>query len=210
MTALSPTPPVIDGLATPQEWAGAVRIDGFGWQGTLERRTCTAYVGATADALYCAILSQLPAEGQILADVDRDSENLVFDDAVEIWVEPTLGQESGRRFQLLANSRDHAWYKLHPYGNAPEDPSWRGDWQIKSGFHDGLWHFEAAIPLATVAPGRKATDGSWGLNLCRDWKQEWGWASLGMADYKPADTFTFVTDAAPLVRCEQRGDPFAG
>jgi hypothetical protein len=202
--------PAIDGQVGAQEWSGAVRVDGFGWQGALERRRCTGYVGATDAHLYCAVVSQLPVEGEILADVDRDSENLVFDDAVEVWIEPTFGQESGMRFQMLANSRDHAWYKMHRYGNVPENPGWRGDWALKSGMHDGYWHLEVAVPLDSVAPGRKATDGAWGVNLCRDWKQEWAWASLGMADYKPADRFRFVTQGAPAVRSEERGDPFVG
>ena len=37
-----------------------------------------------------------------------------------------------------------------------------------------------------------------------------GWASLGMGDYKPADTFRFVDSGAPVVWCEQRGDQFIG
>src|SRR5438067_74851 len=39
--------PNVDGKIDPAEWAGAVRVDGFGWEGVLERRRVTGYVGAT-------------------------------------------------------------------------------------------------------------------------------------------------------------------
>jgi hypothetical protein len=203
-------PPTLDGRIEPQEWAGAVRVDGFAGNGVLERRMARAWAGATETRLYFAIRSQLPAEGQILADVRRDTENLVFDDSVEVWIDPAPGGESGRRFQMLANSLGHRWYKLHAYGGAPDDPAWRGDWQVANGFHDGVWDCEIAIPIAQIAPGRKADEGAWGVNLCRNWKQEWAWSSLGGGEYRPTERFVFTKDPAPVVRCEQRGDLFTG
>ncbi len=202
--------PALDGKVEPGEWAGAVRIDGFTWGEALERRTATAYIGATADHLYFALVTQLPREGGLLADVQRDTEKLVFDDAVEVWLDPTPGQENGRRFQMLANSLGFRWFKMHPYGGVPDDPAWRGDWTVANGLHDGAWQCEIAVPVAQIAPGRKVTDGSWGVNLCRDWKQDWAWSCLGGSEYKPTERVTFVAGGVPVVGCQQRGDPFTG
>lgn len=203
-------PPTLDGKIETAEWADAVRIDGFVWQGNLERRQARCYVGATTTHLFFAIWSQTPAEGTILADVKRDSENLVFDDSVEVWIDPTLGQESGRRFQMLANSLGNRWSKMHVYGNVKEDPAWRAEWPMANGLHDGAWHCEVAVPVEAVAPGRKVTDGVWGFNLCRNWKQEWAFSSIGGGGYAPSDSFVFTTEPTPAVSLEQRGDPFTG
>ena len=202
--------PRVDGRIEAAEWAGAVRVDGFAWQGKLERRRATAFVGATATHLCLAIRSQLPEEGALLADVKRDSENLVFDDSVEVWVDPTPGKESGRRFQMLANSAGHRWYKMHAYGETPADASWRGTWQVEQSQHDGVWECEVALPIAEIAAGRRADEGAWGINLCRNWKQEWAWSCLGTAGYGPTEQFTFTRAPAPVVACEQRADAFAG
>lgn len=202
--------PTLDGRIEPGEWAGALRIDGFGWQGHLERRLASGYVGADSMHLYFAVRSQLPAEGTLLADVQRDSENLVFDDSLEVWIDPDVGKDKGRRFQMLANSAGHRWYKLHPFGGTPDDPAWHGDWTVQSSLHDGVWDYEVSVPLASIAPERRAEDGVWGLNLTRNWKQEWAWSSLGGDQYAPTDKFIFTQAASPVVQQEQRTDPLSG
>lgn len=206
---LMPTAPTLDAIVEASEWAIAARIDGFGWNGDIEPRRATAYIGATESHLYIAIRSQLPDEGELLAEVDRDSENLVFDDSVEVWVDPNFGTERGYRYQMLANSRGHRWYKAHAYGGLPDDPIWRGDWPLASGFVEGEWHCEVAVPLDQIAPGRDVTEGSFGINVCRNWKQEWAFSSLGTRQYAPTDGFTF-TRGGPVVSCALGGDPFDG
>lgn len=220
--------PAIDGRIDPEEWAAACRLDGFLSAGGLERRRARAWIAATEDRLLFAISSELPAEGEILAECRRDVESLVFDDSVEVWIDPDPGAERGRTFQMLANSLGHRWYRLHPRGGTPEDPSWRGDWRVENGFHDGAWHCEVSVPVACIAgvtPGssslpdapvasdaraRRADEGVWAVNLCRNWKQEWSWSSLSGESYRPTERFVFVRSAAPAVRMEDRGDGFAG
>ncbi|HET6386837.1 MAG TPA: glycoside hydrolase domain-containing protein [Armatimonadota bacterium] len=202
--------PVIDGRIEPGEWSGAIRIDGFAWQGVLERRRATGYVGADAAHLYLAIRSQLPAHGNLLTSVKRDGANVVYDDAVEFWVDPDLGHPRGHQYQLLLNSTGARFYQAHPFGGLPEDPSWQGNWKVASQLHDGWWDCEVSIPVATVASGRAITDGAWGINLCRDWKQDWAWSSTGGKDYAPSDRFSFTTTPAPVPGVELRGDPFTG
>ncbi|HUU11940.1 MAG TPA: hypothetical protein VM431_15555 [Phycisphaerae bacterium] len=73
--------PTIDGHIELAEWSAAAAFDGFGRDGQLLRRRAQGWVAATADTLYVAIRSQLPAEGALAAAVDRDSPKVVFDDA---------------------------------------------------------------------------------------------------------------------------------
>ncbi len=207
---LMPAAPTLDGRIDPAEWAGAIRLDGLMGEQTLERRAARVWVGATKTHLYVAIWSQLPAEGSILADVKRDSENLVFDDAVEVWIDPTPGAERGKRYQMLANSIGNRWFKAHSYGGVPDDPAWRCDWQVANGLHDGAWHCEVAIPIASVSPDRADSTGAWAINVCRDWKQEWAWASFSGNAYKPVDRFTFTAAPGLAASSELRGDVFAG
>ncbi len=210
-TPLLRTPPTLDGRIDPKEWSGCAGFDGFLWEGQLERRRIHAYVGATATYLYIALRSQLPTQGSLLTQVTTDNLKLVYDDSVEVWVDPTPNAERGHAYQLFANASGHTGYALHPRGGEPEQPDWRGDWKVVNGLHDGWWDCEISIPLAALAPGRRADQGVWGINLCRNWKQPWAFSSLGGAAYAPQDLrFTFVRDGAPVVDQRQQTDPISG
>jgi len=203
-------PPTLDGNVAPGEWTRAVGFDGFAMNGKLDRRRARAFVGATNDRLFVAILSQLPDEGKLLAEVDRDTLKLVYDDSVEVWIDPTPGTEHGQTFQMLANSLGHKAYDHHARGNVAQDASWRGNWELANGFPDGYWHCEVAVPIAEIAPGRQPTDGAWEINVCRNWKQPWGFSSISGGAYAPSDRFTF-SEAAPLaIAYENRGEPGTG
>jgi len=202
--------PAIDGRIDAAEWSRAVRIDGFGMDGRLEQRRATAYIGATRTHLYCAVSSQLPDEGELVTECARDSENLVFDDSVEVWVDPWIGEERGARFQMLANSAGHAWYKMHAYGGMKEDPAWRGEWQVAGTTDGDAWQFEASVPLESIRAGLSATDHAIGVNLCRNWKQEWAFSSVSMGAYAPQDVFRFAEGAPIVPGFELRQDPFGG
>lgn len=202
-------PPTLDGQIEPGEWDAAARVDGFGWQGQLEQRRAGCLIAATEARLYLAIRSQLPDKGELLAACERDSENLVFDDSLEVWLDPAPGAPAGARYQMLANPLGHKWFRKHAYGGAAEDAAWRGDWQVANGLHDGEWQCEVSVPLAQLAPDA-ATDGlTLGLNVCRNWKQEWAFSSLGGGEYKPTEMVT-LRRGAPVASLEQRDDPFDG
>ena len=109
-TPLLRTPPTLDGRIDPKEWAGCAGFDGFLWEGQLERRRIHAYVGATATHLYIALLSQLPAQGDLLTQVTTDNLKLVYDNSVEVWVDPAPDAERGRAYQLFANAAGHTGY----------------------------------------------------------------------------------------------------
>lgn len=208
---LRSTPPTLDGRVDPTEWSAALSFDGFAWQGQLERRRVRAFLAATESHLYVAIQSQLPAEGELLSAVDKDIEKIVFDDSVEVWIDPTPGSEHGAAYQLLTNAKGRRYYALHPRGNTKADALWNGHWQVAHGLHDGWWHAEFAIPLSSIAPNRKASEGAWAINLCRNWKQPWAFSSLGGQAYAPGqDLLVRFSPAALAVHHEHRRDPVSG
>jgi hypothetical protein len=204
-------PPVLDGRIEPAEWARSAGVSGFAMKGQLERRRVHAWVGAAEGRLFAAIQSQLPVEGELLTKVEKDTVKVVFDDSVEVWVDPTPGSEHGRVYQMLANAAGRQGYKMHARGREQAEASWRGRWAVANGMHDGWWHCEVAIPIEDIAPGRTATEGAWGINLCRNWKRPWGFSSLGGGPYAPEGIrFTFARENALAVHHTMTGDPAAG
>ncbi|MBC7286541.1 MAG: hypothetical protein H5T86_00550 [Armatimonadetes bacterium] len=207
---LMTTAPRIDGLIDSGEWKETSCFSGFAWENRIVRRRAEAYIGATREAIYVAIKSELPARGGLLTAVDVDTVKIVYDDSVEVWIDPTPGSEHGRIFQMLANAAGRTAYKMHARGNVPEDVGWKGHWQVANGLHDGWWHCEIAIPVVDVAPGRDVADGEWGINVCRNWKRPWQFSSLGGGPYPPENLrFKFCTDA-PAAKQYLNDAPFAG
>ena len=122
--------PTLDGEVRPTEWAMAACFDGLSHKGILEERRARVYVGATRKPhLYIAVISELPPEHDPLADVTAHSDKIVFDDAVEVWIDPTPGDDNGVAFQMLTNAKGVDAYLTHPRGNCrPEEfYGWRGE-----------------------------------------------------------------------------------
>ena len=211
MAAVTGKAPVVDGRIDAAEWADAMGIDGLAWEGRLDRRRARVMVMATPTHIYAAIQSQLPAEGALLAAVDRDTEKLVFDDSVELWIDPTPGSERGAAYQLIANTLDRRYFAKHARGGEPAEMGWNGQWQVKSGQHEGWWHCEMAVLVESVAKGRKVTDGTWGINLCRNWKNPWSFSSLGGGAYAPKDEVVFrFAENVPVIQQRHEADPLGG
>ncbi|MFA6814957.1 MAG: hypothetical protein WCS73_01510 [Lentisphaeria bacterium] len=58
--------PAIDGKFSQEEWKDAAGFDGVSnLQGILEERSVRSYIGATEDAFYFAIISELPEVGEL-------------------------------------------------------------------------------------------------------------------------------------------------
>jgi hypothetical protein len=208
---LFPRPPTIDGRIDAEEWRSASGFEGLTnvESKLLDPRKVQAWIGADEDHLYLAMKSQLPDEGNLLAAVTSDSTKIVFDDSLEIYVNPTPDAPDRVDYQFLGNVLGHAGYNLHKIGNPREDESWRGDWKTSSAIHDGHWHFECAIPIAsmgTTAPGRKTTDGAWAINFTRNWRPDWAWTAISEKGYPNSGLrFVFVKDRAPGVTMASTG-----
>jgi hypothetical protein len=204
------TPPKVDGAFDPAQWTRAERIDGFISAGKLERRRAIAYVGATQTTLYVAIQSRLPDSGPLLATVDHDSLKVVYDDAIEIFVDPSPDDSARVIYHMLANSLGRVGYETAARGGGREAVNWIGNWPHSESQTGGFWNFQCAIPIASMphaGAGRKATDGVWLINLCRDWRPDWAWSSL-TGDYFWSELrFKFTDQPAPVVQEIFSGDP---
>lgn len=207
---LCPKPPVIDGRIDPEEWAAAYGAEGFIAGDGLERRQARAWVTADADTIYVALMSRLPDEGALLTAVTTDSLKAVFDDSLEVYVNPTPDAPDRVDYQFLANALGKGGYNIHKLGSPAEAEAWRGDWRQAHGMHEGWWHAEIAIPVASMgltAKGRKTTDGVWAVNLCRNWKNAWVWSSLTGGYANKGQRFRFTAHPAPVVQARGQGDP---
>lgn len=202
--------PIIDGKIGQAEWLGAMGLDGFIAGDQLERRRVRAWIGADSTNIYVAIQSQLPAEGVLSTTVTADSLKAVYDDAVEVYVDPTPDTPDHVDYQFLVNALGKGGYNIHKTGAPNESEAWRGNWKQAVSRHDGWWDFECAIPVASmgmVTPGRKTTDGVWLINLTRDWKPDWGWTSFTGGYANSGIRVIFTTDAVPAVQFLALGDP---
>ena len=204
---LMPKLPALDGRIDAAEWAVSAGFDGFQYGGGLQQRRARGYVGATESHLLVAIASQLPDRGELSARVTTDSLKAVHDDSVEVYVCPLPGNADRVEYQFLVNSLGKGGYNIHVLGNAREDVAWKGNWQQAHGFHDGWWHLECAIPVASMVANRKTTEGLWAVNLTRNWKNPWEWSSLSGGYAHAGYPFRFVTTGAPAVQYSSERDP---
>ena len=203
--------PVLDGRVRAEQWAVAAAFDGLSHKGVLEERRAKVYVAATRTHLYVAVVSELPRGLPPVADVTAHSDLLVFDDAIELWIDPTPGSDNGVAYQMLANFSGVDAYLTHPRGSHPPQQlyGWKGNYRLASGIHDGYWHCQIEVPLSAVAGDRPSTEGVWGINVCRDFKRPWGFASLGNRGFAPGGeiVFRFCDSAAAAVQLDHRSDP---
>jgi Family of unknown function (DUF6067) len=206
---LTQHPPTVDGAVHEDEWSEATVVDGFSdLQGARERRPARAYVAADEQNLYLAIISALPEQGALQSEVDRPTLELVHDDSVEFWLDAEPERARHAVYQLIANALGTTASQGTGYGMTVQ-PSWEKSWQLASGMHDGHWQVELRVPISSVAPGRRTTEGEWRINLCRNWKRPWTFTSMFGGDYARGKRFRVERDV-PVVHQLHRKDPFPG
>jgi hypothetical protein len=208
--------PKIDGYIDENEWKEAIRFDGFSFDGRLQPRKTVGFIGAAEDTVYVAILSELPPDGKLITNIKSSTEKIVYDDAVEVWLDPYAGKEDGVTYQMLCNSEGYAYYLTHLRGNIkPEEIyGWKGNYNIKNGLHDGFWHCEIEIPVKNLYKVSKTTDREWLINICRDYKRPGGWSAIGEEKYVFTSVnriiFNFSGDDGIIVRQKHLKDPYLG
>lgn len=211
---ITANPPVIDGIVSPGEWAkctgfaGLVDLNSI----NLERRRAEVLITADKDNIYIACKTQLPDKGQLQKAATNNSTRVVYDDALEIFIDPTPLEVNHVDYQFLANPAGKYGYSIHKTGSPDEFESWSGDYQQVHSEKDGWWTAEVRIPIKSmrmVKQGRTTLDGIWNINVCRDWRPDWSWSTLaGGKSYPNAGMpVRFVDGSAPTVICSWSGDP---
>jgi len=190
--------PVIDGVISPDEWKDSLSFDGMAWKGELEERMVQSYIAADADNFYFAIVSELPPDGTLLQEIQKNSPAVVHDDAAEVFINPFPGMEKGITFQFIFNSADAHAYQSSVWGGYPAPAEWNGQYIFKNRVTDKQWITEIKVPVANTIKGRQVTDGAWGISLCRDWKRPWVFSCAPTDFTAKKCSFTFKQGAPAI------------
>jgi len=150
----------VDGVLNEEVWGKAHVVKGF-----------SAYVGEVSESLktevrifhndlnlYVAFVCLDPAAEFILTSAKKHDDNLVPDESVEVFLDPSGKGESVYRFSVNASGvRSEERYP---------DEDWDGWWSASASKREGFWVAEMKIPYAALR-SVKPFNSDWGLNLCR-------------------------------------------
>ncbi|MDQ2798538.1 MAG: DUF6067 family protein, partial [Armatimonadota bacterium] len=198
-------PPKLDGVIAPGEW-NTLHVGRFVSQNNdlLERHAGEFWVGCDRHKLYVAVRSAVhPTQGAIAKFVPRGNadQDVVFDDAIEIWVDNSPGSETGQYFQIIVNPNGAIYDARFTHRDKIAQKSWRASMEQAHTVKDGVWTAELAIDLSSLA----ITDPTQPLamRVCRDYKNPWDQARWEprVHSFDATETMARVrfTDAAPVV-----------
>ena len=177
--SLFKTPPTIDGRIEDGEWDGAVATTGFQTlrKDLLEARGGRSYCGYGKKRLYLAMVSELPPDGELVANKTARDSRTVFDDSVEIWLDPYEGDSGGGTyFQFIGNSRGAILDKKFDEEKGAPDAGWNADWEFANHIDPerGVWTAEVSIPFEDLGWEGSPVGRSIGVLLARQFKRSWG------------------------------------
>lgn len=139
------SPPTIDGILSPGEWGGAVRLAPF-WFLKDQREPdlpTVAYLAYTSEGIYAAFVCHDPEPDKIMAQEIRRGADLSKDDYVELAIETTGVGTELYAFRVNAGGTQD---ETIPGGSA-SNIRWRGDWKAAVSRHNGGWSAEVFIPF---------------------------------------------------------------
>ena len=167
-------PPAIDGTIDPQQWktlhvARLVSQNGD----LLETRPGEFWLGCDRKNLYVAVRSGVhPTLGPLETHAPGgNSTEVVFDDAIEIWVDNNPGGDSGHYYQIMVNPRGASYNAAYDHRDKVAQNAWRAQMRQAHRVKNGIWDAEFAIDLASLG----VTDPTHplGVHVCRDYKNPW-------------------------------------
>ncbi len=214
--------PTIDGKIEKGEWDQAVRSGPLmRWRRMeIEARHAVGFAGFDKDNLYVAIQSEL-RPGGLIANKKFNDGRVVFDSAIEIWIDPNrdnrkTGKGDLSYYQIIGNSlgtRKDVKFSL----GAP-DTGWNLSGEYKNHVDEeaGVWTAEMSIPWSNLGWNDGVKMGrTIGLIIARDYKNPWTqptWMPLG-ASFASVGEYPALrlTEAEPVVRIDElRHDTFMG
>ncbi len=192
-------PPTVDGVIAPGEWNTLHQVRFVSQNADLlERRAGEFWIGCDRKTLYVAVRSTVhPTTGALAKFAPRDAnQNVVFDDAIEIWVDNSPGSDRGQYFQIMVNPNGAFYEARYNHRDKIAQKYWRADLRQAHTVKDGAWTAEVALSLA----GLGITDPTQPLamRVCRDYKTPWDQArwEARVHGFEAPDTMARVRFAA--------------
>lgn len=161
------TAPVIDGVLSPGEWSGAVRIDDFHQTEPVEHGLVSEktefFISYDDNFLYIAanLYDQTPAE--IISRQLVQGQQFWSDDWISLVLDPFNERRNGYQFKVNPNG-----LRVDALFESADDTNddWDGIWVTKATVDADGWHAEIAIPFKTLS--FDPANSSWGVNLSRN------------------------------------------
>ncbi len=198
--------PTIDGKLDEGEWNTLHVAKFVSQQGDLlQPRLGEFWVGSDGKKLYIAVKSAYNPDG-ILATVKpaadgKDTDGIIWDDGVELWINNNPGAETGQYYQIMVNSLGALFDSESDLTDKIAKTYYRVGLEQAHKVEAGIWTAEIAIDLASI----KVTDPTQqlALRVCRNYKYGWDqahWAPL-VRSFDSPETMPLVrfVKAAPVV-----------
>ncbi len=197
-------PPKMDGVIAPGEW-NTLHQARFVSQDAdlLERRAGEFWIGCDRKTLYVAVRSAVhPTLGALAKYAPRDTDqDVVFDDAIEIWVDNSPGSDTGQYFQIMVNPNGAFYEARYNHRDKIAQKYWRADMHQGHGVKNGEWTAEVGIDLASL--GITDPTQPLAMRVCRDYKNPWDQArwEARVHGFEAPETMAHVrfAGAAPVV-----------
>ncbi len=162
------SPPTIDGLIEPDEWASAVLLEDFiqfqPSNGAPSTHRTVGYVLYDREHLYVAVHAYEENPDLITAQLTRRDADLRRDDSIWVFLD-TFHDRRTCYFMATNPLGTQADGRIRDNGRVIDD-TWDATWSSASRVHSDGWTAEFAIPLRSVT-FKTGKDVSWGLNIGR-------------------------------------------
>ena len=198
------TPPPLDGTIVPSQWKTLHESRFVSQDGDLlERRPGEFWIGSDRKTLYIAVRSGVhpklgPVEKYLPRPTDQD---VIFDDAIEIWIDNSPGSPDGQYFQIMVNPNGAVYEASFTHKEKIAQKFWRATMRQAHKVEDGLWTAEMAIDLTSL--GITDPEKPMAIHVCRDYKNPWDQARWepGVHSFDAPETMGRIrfTDIAPAV-----------
>ena len=196
----TPTPPTIDGVISPGEWARAFQGTGFlryGRVRTMDAVAVTYWFTYDKENLYFAIRQATPPSGRIRGR-KRVTEQMP-DERTEILIDPNPASADQTRFHFMGNAYGSVCDLGHNDRIGGFVP-FAGDWRLANKVANGWWVQEMSTPADALGKARIKPGATWGIfwGSMRDGPHYFGWPLAAFLNRLRYLQVTFDDDA-PLV-----------
>jgi hypothetical protein len=197
-------PPTLDGKISSGEWKTLHEVRFVSQNNDLlERRSGEFWIGSDRKTLYIAVRSGVhPQLGTIAKYLPRDTDqDVVFDDAIEIWIDNSPSSSEGQYFQVMVNPNGAIYEARFSHHDKIAQKFWRADIHQAHRVQNGVWTAEIGISLASLGITDPAQPLA--MHICRDYKNPWDQArwEAGVHSFDAPETMGHIrfTAEAPVV-----------